>query len=112
MDKAIIFLSNVPHLVFIIKTRTLLIFFQVISVGVFVEKAEFLFTLKLEKDFLLNQQNGKKKKNDATFSYSGSFRGYLTELLQGIDTETDDRFDALTNKKAKYLFLIYNDFLL
>ena len=48
MDKAIIFLSNVPHLVFIIKTRTLLIFFQVISVGVFVEKAKFLFTLKLE----------------------------------------------------------------
>ena len=46
-------------------------------------------------DLLLNQQDEKKKIIDATLSYSGSFRDYLTEFLQGIDAETDDRFDTL-----------------
>ena len=46
-------------------------------------------------DLLLNQQDEKKKIIDATLSYSGSFRDYLTEFLQGIDAETNDRFDTL-----------------
>ena len=44
-----------------------------------------------------------------TLSYSGNFREYLIEFLQGIDAETDDRFDTLTNKSVKYLFLRYKD---
>ena len=30
----------------------------------------------------------------------------------GIDADTDDRFDILTNKSVKYLFYWYNDFLI
>ena len=30
----------------------------------------------------------------------------------GINAETDNRFDMLTNKNVKYLFYRYNDFLL
>lgn len=63
-------------------------------------------------NFLLNQQNEKKKISDATLSYSSSFREYLTEFLQEKNAETDDRFDTITNKNVKYLFLRYNDFLL
>ena len=36
----------------------------------------------------------------------------MTEFLQGVDAETEDRFDALTNKSFKYLFLRYNKFLI
>ena len=61
-------------------------------------------------DFLLNQQDEKKKIIDAALSYSGSFREYLTKFLLGIDAETDDRFDTLKNKNVKYLFLKYNKF--
>lgn len=63
-------------------------------------------------NFLLNQQNEKKKISDATLSYSSSFIEYLTEFLQEKNAETDDRFDTVTNKNVKYLFLRYNDFLL
>ena len=30
----------------------------------------------------------------------------------GIDADTDDRFDILTNKSVKYFFYWYNDFLI
>ena len=55
-------------------------------------------------NFLLNQQDQKKKLIDASISYGGSFSEYLTEFLQGVDAEADDRFDMLTSKNVKYLF--------
>lgn len=44
--------------------------------------------------------------------YGGDFVTYITEFLIGIDAETDNRFNMLMNKNAKYLFYRYNDFLL
>ena len=61
---------------------------------------------------MINQQDEIKKRIGATFYFSGTFRQYLTEFLQGIDAETEDRFDTLTNKNFKYLFLRYNKFLI
>ena len=58
----------------------------------------------------MNEQDEGNKIIDATFYYPGTFRQYLTELLQGIDAETDDRFHTLANKNVKYLFLRYNKF--
>lgn len=44
--------------------------------------------------------------------YGGDFVTYIMEFLIGIDAETDNRFNMLMNKNAKYLFYRYNDFLL
>ena len=63
-------------------------------------------------DLFTTQQDEKKKLINASFSYGGDFRTYIIEFLMGIDAETDDRFDILTNKSVKYLFYRYNDFLL
>ena len=63
-------------------------------------------------DFFTTHQDKKKKLINASFSYGGDFRTCITEFLMGIDVETDNRFDMLTNKNVKYLFYRYNDFLL
>ena len=48
-------------------------------------------------DFFTTQQDEKKELINASFSYNGDFRTYIMEFLMGIDAETDDRFDMLTN---------------
>lgn len=63
-------------------------------------------------DFFASQQHEKKKVINVSFSYSGDFSSYISNFLKGIDCETDDMFDMLTNKNAKYFFYWYNDFLL
>lgn len=61
-------------------------------------------TSKSIYDFFASQQHEKKKVINVSFSYSGDFSSYISNFLKGIDCETDDMFDMLTNKNAKYFF--------
>ena len=63
-------------------------------------------------NFFMSQQDEKKKLINAPFCYGGDFRNYLKKFLMGVDSETDDKFDMLTNKIIKYLFYQHIDFLL
>ena len=63
-------------------------------------------------EFILAQQDEIKKIVNAKLHYGRSYEEYLSEYLAGIDANTDAQFDTLTNKKIKYLFYRYNDFLL
>ena len=51
------------------------------------------------------------KVTNGDFSYGGEFSRCINELLSGIDSEADDRFDLLTNKNVKYLFYHFNNYL-
>ena len=62
-------------------------------------------------DFVLNQQDQKKKQLPTNFSYDDDYTDYITKYLLSINKVDDDKFDVLTNKNSKYLFHLFNKYL-
>ena len=62
-------------------------------------------------DFVLNQQDQKKKQLPIDFSYDDDYTDYITKYLPSINEVDDDKFDVLTNKNSKYLFHLFNKYL-
>ena len=62
-------------------------------------------------DFVLNQQDQKKKQLPIDFSYGDDYTDYIRKYLPRINEVDDDKFDVLTNKNSKYLFHLFNKYL-
>ena len=62
-------------------------------------------------DFVLNQQDQKKKQLPIDFSYGDDYTDYIRKYLPSINEVDDDKFDVLTNKNSKYLFHLFNKYL-
>ena len=62
-------------------------------------------------DFVLNQQDQKKKQLPIDFSYDDDYTDYITKYLPSINEVDDDKFDVLTNKNPKYLFHLFSKYL-
>ena len=62
-------------------------------------------------EFVLNQQDDKKKELPIDFSYDDDYTDYITKYLPSINEIDDDKFDVLTNKNSKYLFHLFNKYL-
>ena len=62
-------------------------------------------------DFVLNQQDEKKKELLIHFSYDDNYTDYITKYLPSINEIDDDKFDVLTNINRKYLFHLFNKYL-
>ena len=61
-------------------------------------------------NFLLSQQNEEVAFVLKKFSYSNSFKNYITQFLQNFNIDDQEKFDLLSFKNSKYLFYMFNGF--
>ena len=61
-------------------------------------------------DFLLNQQDERRKKLPVDFPYDDDYTDYITKYLPSINEADNDKFDVLSNKNSKYLFHLFNKY--
>ena len=62
-------------------------------------------------DFLLNQQDQKKKIIKKKTSFSHTFKRYLHQFLQSFDVREIDKYDLYSNKNSKFLMYRFNSYL-
>ena len=61
-------------------------------------------------NFLLSQQNEEAAFVPKKFSYSNSFKNYITQFLQNFNIDDQEKFDLLSFKNSKYLFYVFINF--
>ena len=63
-----------------------------------------LNTNKIIYDFIVAQQDTRRKLLYANFIFCSDFKQSIRKCFVEIDSQNDDRYDLLTNKNAKFLF--------